>query len=54
VTVEAQEGGGSLVRIGDPAAFMRIGDFAADEVLQGVADEARERLRRVALALAAR
>ena len=43
--------GGSLVRIGDPDAFMGIGDFAADPELKDVAAEARRRLGRVADAL---
>ena len=51
VTVEAKEGGGSIVRIGDPAAFMQVGTFAGDPVLKSVADEARERLQRAAEAL---
>jgi len=51
VTVEAQDAGTSVVRIGDPDAFLQIGDFARDPVLQGVAREAREKLKRAADAL---
>jgi uncharacterized protein (DUF302 family) len=42
---------GTLVRIGDPDAFMRIGDFAGDATLREVAADARARLERVAVAL---
>ena len=51
VTVEAKDDKTSIVRIGDPDAFLKIGDFAKDAVLQGVAKEARERLARAAEAL---
>jgi len=51
VTVEAKDDTHSVVRIGDPDAFLKIGDFAKDAVLQGVAKEARERLARAADAL---
>ncbi|MDX1376832.1 MAG: DUF302 domain-containing protein [Burkholderiales bacterium] len=51
VTVEAKDDKTSIVRIGDPDAFLKIGDFAGDAVLQGVAKEARERLARAADAL---
>lgn len=51
VTVEAKDDKTSIVRIGDPDAFLKIGDFAKDAVLQGVAKEARERLARAADAL---
>jgi len=51
VTVEAKDDKSSIVRIGDPDAFLKIGDFAQDAVLQGVAKEARERLARAADAL---
>lgn len=50
-TVEAGDGGGSIVRIGDPAAFMQVGDFSKDAVFQEVASEARQRLQRAAEAL---
>jgi uncharacterized protein (DUF302 family) len=52
VVVE-QTPGGSLVRIGDPDAFMGIGDFVSDPELKEVAAEARRRLARVADALRA-
>jgi uncharacterized protein (DUF302 family) len=52
VTVEATPDGGSHVRVADPEAMLRVGDFADDAALAGVADEARERLARVARALA--
>jgi uncharacterized protein (DUF302 family) len=51
VTVEAKDDKSSIVRIGDPDAFLKIGAFAKDPVLQGVAKEARERLARAADAL---
>jgi len=51
VTVEAKDEKTSIVRIGDPDAFLQIGEFAKDAVLQGVAKEARERLARAADAL---
>lgn len=51
VTVEAKDDKTSLVRIGDPDAFLKIGSFATDAVLQSVAKEARERLARAADAL---
>jgi uncharacterized protein (DUF302 family) len=51
VTVEAKDDTHSIVRIGDPDAFLQIGEFAKDAVLQGVAKEARERLARAAEAL---
>ena len=51
VTVEAKDAGTSVVRIGDPDAFLKIGDFAKDPVLQGVAREAREKLKRAAESL---
>lgn len=51
VTVEAKDDKSSIVRIGDPDAFLKIGDFGKDAVLQGVARQARERLARAADAL---
>lgn len=51
VTVEAKDAKTSIVRIGDPDAFLKIGDFAKDVVLQEVATEARARLGRAADAL---
>ena len=48
VTVEAQDATTSIVRIGDPDAFLRIGDFSKDAVLQAIAKEARDRLSRAA------
>ncbi|KPK06047.1 MAG: hypothetical protein AMJ64_10130 [Betaproteobacteria bacterium SG8_39] len=51
VTVEAKDDRHSIVRIGDPDAFLKIGEFAKDAVLQGVAKEARARLARAADAL---
>jgi len=51
VTVEAKDDKTSIVRIGDPDAFLKVGEFANDPVLQGVAKEARERLARAADAL---
>lgn len=51
VTVEAKDDKTSVVRIGDPDAFLKIGDFAKDVVLQEVAKEARACLARAADAL---
>jgi len=48
VTVEAGDAGTSVVRIGDPDAFLKIGEFAKDPLLLGVAREAREKLKRAA------
>jgi uncharacterized protein (DUF302 family) len=50
VIVEEQ-GGGTLVRIVDPAAMMQAGGLAGDPVLEEVGGEAEERLQRVAEAL---
>jgi len=53
VTVEAAPaGGGSIARIADPRVMMSAGRFAGDAALAAVAAEARERLLRVAAALA--
>jgi len=51
ITVEEDPQGGSLVRIGDPAAFMSGGGFDQDPVLSEVGAEARQRLQRVAESL---
>jgi uncharacterized protein (DUF302 family) len=51
VTVEADPGGGVLVRVGDPAVLLSVGGLDGDPVLQGVAGEARQKLQRVAEAL---
>lgn len=51
VTVEAKDDKSSIVRIGDPDAFLQVGEFANDAVLQEVAKEARARLARAADAL---
>jgi len=51
VTVEAKDDKTSIVRIADPDAFIMIGRFAEDLVLQGVAREARQKLERAAQAL---
>ncbi len=51
VTVEAKDDKTSIVRIADPNAFIMIGAFAQDAVLQGVAREARQKLERAAQAL---
>jgi uncharacterized protein (DUF302 family) len=52
VTVEADPGGGSIVRIADPAVMLKVGDLDQDVVLNEVASEARARLERVAKSLA--
>jgi len=51
VTVEAKDDKSAIVRIGDPDAFLQVGEFAQDAVLQDVAKEARARLARAADAL---
>jgi uncharacterized protein (DUF302 family) len=52
VTVEADPGGGSIVRIVDPAVMLKVGGLDQDAVLDAVASEARARLERVAQSLA--
>jgi len=52
VTVEAAAGGRSLVRIADPELMLTTGELGDDAALQAVAAEARNKLRRVADALA--
>jgi uncharacterized protein (DUF302 family) len=52
VTVEADPGGGSIVRIADPAVMLKVGGLDQDVVLDEVASEARARLERVARSLA--
>lgn len=51
VTVESAAGGGTIVRISDPGVLMMTGGFDTDPAIQEVAEEARERLSRVADAL---
>jgi uncharacterized protein (DUF302 family) len=51
VTVEQAEGG-SLVRIVDPDMMLAAGSLAENDEIQGVAAAARERLQKVATALA--
>jgi uncharacterized protein (DUF302 family) len=46
-----ESGGGTLVRIVDPAMMMQAGGLAGDPVLQEVGAEAELRLKRVAEAL---
>lgn len=53
VTVEAAEGGATLVRIVDPRAMLQAGGLQDDPALRAVADEAELRLARVADALRA-
>jgi len=52
VIVEARSEGGTLVRIVDPRAMMQAGGLAGDPVMEDVGGQARERLQRVAAALA--
>jgi uncharacterized protein (DUF302 family) len=52
VTVEADIHG-SLVRILDPAIMLQTDELAANDTLRGVADDAKQRLQRVADALRA-
>lgn len=51
VTVEAAEGGGSTVRIVDPALLLSAGGLGDDPALADVAKDAEARLRRVVKAL---
>jgi uncharacterized protein (DUF302 family) len=53
ITVEADPGGGSLVRIGDPDAMLKGFGLDQEQVLKEVGSEARTRLERVARALEA-
>ena len=53
VTVDQLAAGRSLVRIGDPRIMLAIGGVDQDATLRAVAEEAREKLLRVAAALAA-
>jgi uncharacterized protein (DUF302 family) len=48
VTVEASDGGGSLVRIANPDLMLAAGEFGEDQVLRQVAQQAREKLESVA------
>lgn len=52
VTVEAADNG-SLVRIVNPAVMMQMGDAGSDDTVSAVANDATERLQRVADALRA-
>jgi uncharacterized protein (DUF302 family) len=51
VTVEAEDAARSRIRIGNPDAFLGIGDFDRDPVFREVATEARDRLERAARSL---
>jgi uncharacterized protein (DUF302 family) len=51
VTVEADDRGATVVRIGNPDAFMGLGDLGSDPEIRAVGREARTRLERVAAAL---
>jgi uncharacterized protein (DUF302 family) len=51
VTVEAGEHGGTIIRIANPETMMQVGGLEGNEILRGVAAEARSRLERVAGAL---
>ncbi len=48
ITVEADPGGGTIVRIGDPEAMLKGFGMDQDPVLSEVGAEARKRLERVA------
>lgn len=47
VTVEDVPDGGTRIRIADPAAMLQIGDLKRNADIRQVAEEARERIRRV-------
>ncbi len=51
VTVEATDAGGSIVRIGDPEALLKVGDLDQNPIVREIAAEARGRLQRVAHSL---
>ena len=51
ITVEATGSNGSIVRIGDPDALLKVGDLGQDPTVREVAADARERLQRAAQAL---
>lgn len=48
VTVESDEAGGSLVRIGNPEMMMKVGNMSENEAITSVAKEARALLEAVA------
>jgi uncharacterized protein (DUF302 family) len=52
VTLEERPGGGSTVRIADPATMLMVGELRRDPDLRVLARKAREQLARVAEALA--
>ena len=52
VTVEATDAGGSLVRIINPKFMMGVGNLGKNPLMCTVADDAHERLTRVAQSLA--
>jgi uncharacterized protein (DUF302 family) len=51
VTVEAAPGGGSIVRIANPEAMMQMGTAGDNPDLAQVAQQARQKLQRVAQSL---
>ena len=51
VTVEAQDGSNSIVRIANPEVMMKVGSLQDNKMLSEVAAEARECLERVAQSL---
>jgi uncharacterized protein (DUF302 family) len=53
ITVEANGTARATVRISDPGVLMTVGGFDTDPVVAEVAEEARERLARVAAVLTA-
>lgn len=53
VTVEAEAGGGALARIANPEMMLKVGQLEHHPTLREVASQARQRLQRVAEALAA-
>jgi uncharacterized protein (DUF302 family) len=53
VAVEAADGGSSIVRLADPHLLLASGGLAENATVRRVADDARQRLVRVAAALSA-
>ena len=51
VTVEAQDGSNSIVRIANPEVMMKVGSLQDNKMLSAVAEAARECLERVAQSL---
>lgn len=51
VTVEAETGNKSVIRLANPETMMTVGDLKDNEILINVAAEARQRIEKVAASL---